>query len=115
MTDELVKLENIHRWYGDEHVLKGVDLAVPRGQVTALLGRNGCGKSTLMRVACGLLCRDDGEAQVLGEDPEAFEAETLNRLAYVNDTSSAPPTSTLKSELDLHRRLRAERWNGARA
>jgi len=113
-TDSLCKLTNIHRWYGDEHVLQGVDLELPRGQVTALLGRNGCGKSTLMRVACGLLGRDDGEALVLGQDPESFDPATLNRLAYVNDSSSIPGTTPLRCELELHRRLRGDRWDESR-
>ena len=50
----LLRVEDIHTYYGDSYVLQGLSLAVPRGQIVALLGRNGMGKTTLVRSVAGL-------------------------------------------------------------
>jgi len=49
----LLEARGIHAWYGSSHVLHGVDLAVARGETVGLLGRNGMGKSTLIRSILG--------------------------------------------------------------
>ena len=46
---ELVRLENIHKWFGDNHVLRGIDLSVSQGSVVVVIGPSGSGKSTLLR------------------------------------------------------------------
>jgi branched-chain amino acid transport system ATP-binding protein len=48
-------VENLHAWYGESHVLHGLSLTVGEGETVALLGRNGVGKSTLMRSIVGIL------------------------------------------------------------
>ena len=53
MTD-LLKLSGVHTHIGRYHILQGIDLAVPQGQVTMLLGRNGAGKTTTLRTIMGL-------------------------------------------------------------
>ena len=50
----LLAVDDIHTYYGDSYVLQGLSLAVPRGQIVALLGRNGMGKTTLIRSVAGL-------------------------------------------------------------
>jgi len=54
MNDVLLKLEGVHTHIGAYHILHGVDLALPRGQLTMLLGRNGAGKTTTLRTIMGL-------------------------------------------------------------
>ena len=49
----ILDARNIHAWYGSSHVLHGVDLQIQRGQTVGLLGRNGMGKSTLIRTLLG--------------------------------------------------------------
>lgn len=53
MSGAVLRLEDIHTYYGDSYVLQGISLTVPKGAVTALLGRNGMGKTTLIRSAIG--------------------------------------------------------------
>lgn len=51
----MLKIEDIHTYYGDSYVLQGVSLEVPKGSITVLLGRNGMGKTTLIRTAIGFM------------------------------------------------------------
>jgi branched-chain amino acid transport system ATP-binding protein len=64
----LVELTDIHTYYGDSHVLQGVSLRAERGRVTAVLGRNGVGKTTLCRTLTGLTPPRRGRALVNGVD-----------------------------------------------
>lgn len=68
MTDEpLVKAEGVHKWFGRLHVLKGVEFAVERGQVSCLVGPSGSGKSTFLRCINHLEKIDAGRLHVDGE------------------------------------------------
>lgn len=115
MSDALVELRGVTKWWGKEQVLKGVDLDVPRGSVTALLGRNGGGKSTLVKIVTGLVARDGGAATVLGRDPEELGPADRERLALVSDATGASAMARVEDEVALFRRLRGGRWDDARA
>ncbi|MDO6459374.1 amino acid ABC transporter ATP-binding protein [Granulosicoccaceae sp. 1_MG-2023] len=67
----LVSIHQLHKHFGDNHVLKGIDLNVDEGQVIALIGRSGSGKSTLLRTINGLECIDAGEITVDGAKIQA--------------------------------------------
>ncbi len=58
----------LHKYYGDYHALRGIDLTIPSGSLTALLGPSGSGKSTLLRVIAGLEAPDGGTVHIGGED-----------------------------------------------
>ncbi|MRV76653.1 ATP-binding cassette domain-containing protein [Duganella sp. FT92W] len=62
----LVTIKGLHKRYGSNHVLKGIDLDVGAGQVTAIIGRSGSGKSTLLRTINGLESFDEGSLEVGG-------------------------------------------------
>ncbi len=115
MSDAVIDMRGVTRWFGREEVLAGADLTVERGSVTALLGRNGCGKSTLLRIAVGLLGRHGGEARVLGVDPEALGVGERLRMAYVNDVTATPGRTRIRDEIELHARLRGDRWDDGHA
>lgn len=59
-SETILELRGIEHRYGPETVLEGIDLALARGEVTALLGRSGCGKTTLLRIAAGLITPSEG-------------------------------------------------------
>jgi polar amino acid transport system ATP-binding protein len=63
----LVRINGLHKHFGDHHVLKGIDLTINEGEVMAIIGRSGSGKSTLLRTINGLETFDDGTVDVDGE------------------------------------------------
>lgn len=71
----LVRVSALHKYYGDNHVLKGVDLSIEEGEVVAIIGRSGSGKSTLLRTLNGLESINDGVIEVDGEYLDAARAD----------------------------------------
>ena len=67
----LLEVSGLEAWYGESHVLHGVDLDVPAGQFLAVVGRSGCGKSTLLRLIQGLETPTGGRIDA-GPDPAAL-------------------------------------------
>lgn len=68
MKDEVLRIENLHVFYGGIHALKGITLSVPRGTIVALIGANGAGKSTTLRTISGLVRAKDGAIIFEGRD-----------------------------------------------
>ena len=66
-SEILLSVRDLHTYYGDSYVLQGVSLQVPRGRVVAVLGRNGMGKTTLIRSLFGLTPPREGQVSFLGE------------------------------------------------
>ncbi|MBP7564534.1 MAG: ABC transporter ATP-binding protein [Burkholderiaceae bacterium] len=68
MTKPLLSVRGLEGWYGAAQILHGIDLQVGRGEVVALMGRNGAGKSTTLKAIVGLLARRSGEILFMGHD-----------------------------------------------
>ena len=81
--EPVIELRQVHKSYGDKSVLRDMNLAVPKGAIFALLGENGAGKSTTLRILVGLLPADRGTAHVLGLDAWAKSIELRHRVGYV--------------------------------
>jgi branched-chain amino acid transport system ATP-binding protein len=79
-TEPLLELVGVRSGYGSIEVLHGVDLAVPKGALVALLGPNGGGKSTTLRVCSGVLPVNSGEFRVAGRVMNGAQAHDLARL-----------------------------------
>ena len=62
-----LKITGLHKYYGSVHAVKGVDLEIPAGEFTVLVGQSGCGKSTLLRTIAGLEDADQGNIEIGGE------------------------------------------------
>ncbi|HBX57432.1 amino acid ABC transporter ATP-binding protein [Pseudomonas sp. UBA2684] len=71
----LLNVTALHKYYGDNHVLKGIDLSVAEGEVVAIIGRSGSGKSTLLRTLNGLESVNDGVIEVDGDYLDAARAD----------------------------------------
>jgi Cu-processing system ATP-binding protein len=79
-----VNLENLHKRYGRVPALDGVTLAAREGEVLGLLGHNGAGKTTIMKLVLGLTRPDSGRVEVLGLDPHGRDARRLrHRVGYL--------------------------------
>ena len=76
----MLEVANLHSFYGQSHVLRGVDLTLPAGCALGLLGRNGMGKTTLIRSMLGLLKPREGAVRVLGRDVTGWTPYEIARL-----------------------------------
>jgi branched-chain amino acid transport system ATP-binding protein len=85
MTATLLEVRGLHTYYGSSHILQGIDFAVGAGEIVALMGRNGMGKTTLLRSLLGLTRPRDGEVLFEGVPIGALPAFRIARLglAYV--------------------------------
>lgn len=97
--------------YGRTTVVDGLSLAVPRGSVYALLGRNGAGKSSLLRVLLGQRPAAAGRVRLLGEDPWARRVSLMARVGVVPEEPNAPPEMT-PLQLSAFCAQLHERWDG---
>jgi phospholipid/cholesterol/gamma-HCH transport system ATP-binding protein len=78
--DNLVEIEDVAFGYGDQLVLKGINLTARRGQVIAIMGSSGCGKTTLLRLIGGQIKPDQGQVRVAGESLGHLNQKGLYRL-----------------------------------
>ena len=99
----LLELHGVHTHIAAYHILHGVDLVVPRGQVTMLLGRNGAGKSTTLRTVMGLWRASQGRVQFAGRDITAFATPQIAELgvAYVPENMGIFADLTVKENMLL--------------
>jgi ABC-2 type transport system ATP-binding protein len=81
--DTIIRTEGLTRRFGGKTVVDRLDLAVPRGAIYALLGDNGAGKSTTIRMLMGLLPADSGRARILGQDCWSGAIGLRHRVGYV--------------------------------
>jgi branched-chain amino acid transport system ATP-binding protein len=76
----VLEIKSLHAWYGESHILHGIDLQVEEGEVVTLLGRNGAGRTTLLRAIMGLTGRRSGSVRINGV--EAIGLPT-HRIAHL--------------------------------
>jgi len=76
MGDSPIVMENLVKYYDGRRVLDGIDLEVPRGCIYGLLGRNGGGKTTIIRILLGLEPATRGSTALLGQDSTQLTAQT---------------------------------------
>ena len=80
----MIKANNIHKHYGDLHVLKGVNLSVEAGEIVSIVGASGAGKTTLLQILGTLDSADEGDLQINGKDLSALKDKALS---YFRNTS----------------------------
>jgi branched-chain amino acid transport system ATP-binding protein len=103
MTANLLTLSGVHTHIGAYHILHGVDLAVPRGQLTMLLGRNGAGKTTTLRTIMGLWRASQGRIDFNGQDITQAPTPQIAGLgvAYVPENMGIFADLTVKENMVL--------------
>jgi branched-chain amino acid transport system ATP-binding protein len=99
--DLLLDARGVHAWYGSSHVLHGVDIALARGETLGLLGRNGMGKSTLIRTLLGHVAQRDGQIAFFGQDCSHARPHEVARLgvAYVPEGRGVFPNLSVRENL----------------
>ncbi len=120
MSEPLLRLEGVHAYYGDSHILQGVSLDLPRGRVLSLLGRNGAGKTTTLKTIMGILPPRRGSIRFGGSDIAGRPPYRIARagLGYVPETRGIFPSLSVLENLTLAARdgiaASEERWTLAR-
>jgi lipoprotein-releasing system ATP-binding protein len=76
----MIKANNIHKHYGDLHVLKGVNLSVETGEIVSIVGASGAGKTTLLQILGTLDSADEGDLQINGKDLSALKDKALSHF-----------------------------------
>ena len=101
VSDLILEAHDIHAWYGSSHILHGVALQIGRGETVGLLGRNGMGKSTLIRTLLGHVAQRDGRIQLFGHDVSRARPHEVARrgVAYVPEGRGVFPNLTVRENL----------------
>ncbi|HYD18322.1 MAG TPA: ABC transporter ATP-binding protein [Patescibacteria group bacterium] len=94
-----IDVRRLTKKFGDKIAVDHVDIAVPRGKIYGFLGPNGSGKTTTMRMICGLLTPDDGEGTCLGFDIRTQAAEIKRRIGYMTQRFSYWEDLTIRENL----------------
>jgi branched-chain amino acid transport system ATP-binding protein len=77
---EVLRIERLNAWYGESHILHGVDVAVNEGEVVTLLGRNGSGRTTTLKSVMGMVGRRAGSIVVKGNETSAWPTHRIAHL-----------------------------------
>ena len=77
---EFLRVSDLHAWYGESHILHGVDLTVHEGEVVTLLGRNGAGRTTTIKSILGLVGRRSGSIRIQGVESVAMPPHQIAKL-----------------------------------
>lgn len=80
LSSELLRISDLHAFYGESHILHGVDLTVRRGEVVTLLGRNGAGRTTTLKAILGLVSRRSGSIMLNGSEVIDLPTHKVARL-----------------------------------
>jgi len=77
---ELLTVKDLHAWYGESHILHGASFAVQKGELVTLLGRNGAGKTSILKSIMGLVGRRSGSITINGQETIKMETHRIARL-----------------------------------
>ena len=106
MSDYLIETRQLTKTYGDQTVVKDVDLHVKRGRIYGLLGRNGAGKTTIMKMILGLTPITSGEVDVFGQNIKGHEKRIYPRIGAIIETPGFYPNLTGTENLEIFAKLR---------
>jgi len=97
----LLKVSGLHAWYGESHILHGVDFEIREGELVTLLGRNGAGRSTTLKAILGLTGRRTGSIEVCGRETVNLPTNRIARLGLGYCPEERGIFSTLSCEENL--------------
>jgi branched-chain amino acid transport system ATP-binding protein len=97
----LLSVAGLHAWYGESHILHGVEFEVRRGEVVTLLGRNGAGKTTTLKSVMGMVARREGSVRFDGRETIALSSNRIARLGL----AFCPEERGIFASLNVHENL----------
>jgi len=101
MTKRFLEVANLHGWYGESHVLHGVDFHVDEGEVVTLLGRNGAGRTSTLRAIMGLIGSRKGSIKVHGVETSGLATHRIARMGIGYCPEERGIFSSLSAEENL--------------
>jgi branched-chain amino acid transport system ATP-binding protein len=101
MSDSYLEATGLQAWYGSSHILHGVDITIRRGETVGLLGRNGMGKSTLIRTLLGHVAQRQGRITIDGQDLSRARPHEVARagVGYVPEGRGVFPNLSVRENL----------------
>jgi ABC-2 type transport system ATP-binding protein len=104
-NDYAIDVQGLNKHFGNKHVVKNVSLQVKRGEIFGFLGPNGSGKTTCIRMLCGLLTPDSGSGKCLGADIITQSAQIKRQVGYMTQRFSFWEDLSIRENLDFIARL----------
>jgi branched-chain amino acid transport system ATP-binding protein len=101
MSKRFLEVSNLHGWYGESHVLHGINFHVDEGEVVTLLGRNGAGRTSTLRAVMGLIGSRKGSIKVKGEETISMATHRIARLGIGYCPEERGIFSSLSAEENL--------------
>lgn len=101
MMAELLRVSDLHAFYGESHILHGVDFSVNRGEVVTLLGRNGAGRTTTLKALLGLVGNRSGSVMINGREAITLPPHRIARLGVGYCPEERGIYSSLSTEENL--------------
>jgi branched-chain amino acid transport system ATP-binding protein len=100
-SNELLRVENLQAWYGESHILHGMDFSIGEGELVTLLGRNGAGKTTTLRAIMGIVPRRSGSVIYRGAEMIGLPSNRIARLGI----AYCPEERGIFASLDVEENL----------
>src|SRR5438270_12934701 len=110
----MIDVENLRKQFGSTVAVDDVSFHVKRGEIIGLLGPNGSGKTTIMRILTGFFPPTDGRALIDGQDVATHSLETRQRIGYLPENMVLYPDLAVHSFLEFGARVRGLRGAAAR-